>query len=209
MISSLVFRAVDLTEQFLSAESSAAAAFWREGYRIVDNLLSAEQCAFIRQSMDVSCKAGLMRMANNRAYRGPNNQYAPLPGQIILGSLAPTLSAIVGRALLPSFAFWRIYEKGSVLNPHKDRNACEVSVTIAIAAVPDDGCWPIGVTDLQGRDHSIALKPGSGLLYQGTEVQHWREQLTAERQYQMFLHYVAADGPFRALVNDEGITRIP
>jgi alkylated DNA repair dioxygenase AlkB len=188
---------------------SAAEAFWSDGYRRIDNLLTPQQCALIRHGMDLSRKEGRMRKANNRAYRGPHNQYAPLPGQMLLGSLAALLSEKVGRTLLPSFAFWRIYEKGDVLNPHKDRNACEVSVTIAIASEPGEQTWPIGVTDLHGRDHSIALTSGSGLLYQGTEVQHWRETLTGERQYQMFLHYVVEGGPFSALVNDDGLNRVP
>lgn len=150
-----------------------------------------------------------MRVADNRAYRGPNNEYAPVAAQVMLGALAPRIAALVGRDLLPSFGFWRIYEHGAVLNPHKDRTACEVSITIAIAGDPAEPIWPIGVTDLHGQDHSIALSPGAGLLYRGTEVQHWRAPLTGLYQYQMFLNYLLADGPNAALVHDEGKARVP
>lgn len=184
------------------------AAFWNDGYRIVEDLLTPEQCLFLRQCMDTAQQNAQMRMADNRAYRGPNNQYAPLPAQMLLHRIAPKLSELVGKELLPSFSFWRIYEAGAVLNPHKDRNACEVSVTISLASEPRDQVWPIGVTDLHGQDHHVALAAGSGLLYQGTEVQHWREKLVDERHYQMFLHYVVAGGPFAALLHDEGKARV-
>lgn len=189
---------------------SAAAAFWTDGYRIADALLTSAQCAFLRQAMDRSRVAGKMRVADHRAYRGPNNQYAPIPAQMFLGSLTAKMSALVGRALLPSFSFWRIYRKGDVLNRHKDRNACEVSVTISLMPNDEDGSiWPIDITDLHGRSHSIKLSLGSGLLYQGTEVDHWRDTLTVAEHYQMFLHYVVADGPYAGLVHDQGKAVVP
>ena len=189
---------------------TAAQAFWDDGYRIVDDLLTAEQCAFLRQAMDRSRDSGKMRVADHRAYRGPNNQYAPLPAQMFLSSLTPIMCALVGRELLPSFSFWRIYRQGDVLNRHKDRNACEVSVTISLMPNREDReIWPIDVTDLHGCSHSIKLPLGSGLLYQGTEVDHWRNPLTIPEHYQMFLHYVVADGPFAALIHDEGKARVP
>ena len=189
---------------------TTADAFWTDGYRKVDALLTPEQCAFLRKAMDRSRAAGGMRVADHRAYRGPNNQYAPIPAQMFLGSLTSKMSALVGRELLPSFSFWRIYRKGDVLNRHKDRNACEVSVTISLMpAAEDGGVWPINVTDFHGTSHSIKLPLGSGLLYQGTEVDHWRDSLTISEHYQMFLHYVVADGPFAALVHDEGKALVP
>ena len=128
---------------------------------------------------------------------------------MFLGSLAPKMSTLVARELLPSFSFWRIYRRGDVLNRHKDRNACEVSVTISLTSAEDSACWPISVTDLHGNSHDIKLPLGSGVLYRGTEVDHWRDPLTVSEHYQMFLHYVVADGPFAALVHDEGKARVP
>ncbi len=189
---------------------TAAAAFWSAGYRIADALVTPEQCAFLRRAMDRSRDAGEMRVANHRAYRGPNNQYAPIAAQMFLGSLTAKMSALVGRELLPSFSFWRIYRQGDVLNRHKDRNACEVSVTISL--MPKDkesAIWPIAVCDLHGQNHSINLPMGSGLLYQGTEVEHWRDPLTTSEHYQMFLHYVVAGGRFAELVHDEGKALVP
>ena len=164
--------------------NTAEQAFWDDGYRVVEDLVTPEQCAFLRRAMDRSRDAGKMRVADHRAYRGPNNQYAPIPAQMFLGSLTAKMSALVGRELLPSFSFWRIYRQGDVLNRHKDRNACEVSVTISLMPAGEDGSiWPISVTDFHRRSHSINLPLGSGLLYQGTEVDHWRDPLTIAEHY--------------------------
>jgi len=184
-------------------DKDPAAQFWDQGYRLAEGLVSAQQCAFLRQCMDAAQRSGRMRLADNSAYRGPNNEYAPAPAELVLRALAPAVSQMVGCEVLPSYSFWRIYEQGAELRPHKDRPACEVSLTVAIAAEPEGMEWPICLTDLGGQDHRIALRPGAALLYRGPEVRHWREVLDGARHYQMFLHYVVAGGPFAALA-DEG-----
>jgi alkylated DNA repair dioxygenase AlkB len=184
-------------------DKDPAARFWADGFRLAEGLLPAQQCAFLRQCMDAAQRSGRMRTADNAAYRGPNNEYAPAPAELVLRALAPAVSQLVGCEVLPSYSFWRIYEQGAELRPHKDRPACEVSLTVAIAAEPEEEAWPICLTDRGGQDHRIALKPGAALLYRGPEVRHWREVLEGARHYQMFLHYVVAGGPFAALA-DEG-----
>jgi len=184
-------------------DSPSAKQFWGHGFRLAEGLISSQQCTFLRQCMDAAQRSGRMRVADNEAYRGPNNEYAPPPAELVLRALAPAVSQMVGCEVLPSYSFWRIYEQGAELRPHKDRPACEVSLTVAIAAEPEDSAWPICLTDLGGQDHRIALLPGAALLYRGPEVRHWREVLEGARHYQMFLHYVVAGGPFAALA-DEG-----
>lgn len=186
-----------------------AGAYWQHGYRVVDDLVTPDQCAMLRRAMDHARDAGHMRADANRAYTGPHNQYAPVPAQLLLGALTPRVSALVGRALLPSYAFWRIYGAGDQLHPHRDRSACEVAITITLAAEPVAHDWPIHIIDLSGKPHSIALRPGAGLLYRGTMIEHWRAPLTGQAQYQLFLNYVLADGPNAHLVHDGGMALMP
>lgn len=94
---------------------------------------------------------------------------------------------------MPAYAFWRIYETGAELRRHKDRNACEVSASLPVFAVPDEP-WPIHVRDLHGDETGVSLDPGDAIVYQGCRVPHWREPFTGERQYQVFLHYVIKGG---------------
>ena len=42
----------------------------------------------------------------------------------------------------------------------------------------------------------INLKPGDGVIYQGCEVEHWREPYEGDYHAQVFLHYVDANGKY-------------
>jgi hypothetical protein len=66
-------------------EDAAEEAFWSDGYRIVDALVTPDQCAFLRQAMRQSRDAGMMQAVNRVVYGGPHNQYAPILGQMFLG----------------------------------------------------------------------------------------------------------------------------
>ena len=68
-------------------EKDPAARFWADGFRLAEGLLPAQQCAFLRQCMDAAQRSGRMRMADNAAYRGPNNEYAPAPAELVLRAL--------------------------------------------------------------------------------------------------------------------------
>jgi hypothetical protein len=80
-----------------------------------------------------------------------------------------------------------------VLRRHRDRPACEISVTLNIGQKPLDP-WPIYVQG-EGEPHGAELKPGDGLLYRGIEPFHWRDAYRGEALVQVFLHYVDRDGP--------------
>ena len=98
-----------------------------------------------------------------------------------------------GLRLLPTYSYFRMYKRGDVLARHRDRPACEISVTLNIGQKPLEP-WPIHVQG-EGEPRSVELKPGDGLLYRGTELLHWRDAYQGEALVQVFLHYVDRDGP--------------
>lgn len=109
-----------------------------------------------------------------------------------------------GLALYPTYNYFRIYNKKSILAKHTDRPACEISVTMNVG-YDGDYNWPIWITDNDGKDHSISLDVGDGLIYMGCENTHWREPAD-ERvicQTQLFLHYVNQDGPHTKCIFDK------
>jgi hypothetical protein len=89
--------------------------------------------------------------------------------------------------------YFRIYKRGDVLHRHRDRPACEISVTINIGQKPTDP-WPIYVEG-EGEPCAAGLRPCDGLLYRGMELFHWRDAYRGEALVQVFLHYVDRDGP--------------
>src|SRR5690349_1363051 len=68
--------------------------------------------------------------------------YAPLLA--LHWGLTPTVAGIVGRDLLPSFVFFRIYFEGDVLRVHSDRAACEISLSLTLAS-SDSQPWPLSI----------------------------------------------------------------
>ena len=92
--------------------------------------------------------------------------------------------------LLPTYSFWRMYTKYATLIKHKDRPACEYSITTFIGS---DGSfqWPF-----YADDKEFILEPGDAVFYKGREVAHWRNEFLGDWHAQLFLHYVNAEGPF-------------
>jgi hypothetical protein len=91
--------------------------------------------------------------------------------------------------LLPTYAFWRMYTKFADLKKHKDRESCEISVTVTIGS--DGTLWPIYMDGIE-----IKMEPGDAVIYLGCEIEHWREEFKGDWQAQVFLHYVDKNGPY-------------
>tara|TARA_R110000772_G_scaffold33787_2_gene82220 strand:- start:987 stop:1544 length:558 start_codon:yes stop_codon:yes gene_type:complete len=99
------------------------------------------------------------------------------------------MEKLTGVSLKPTYSFWRMYTKFTDLEPHKDRHACEISVTINLGS--DGTSWPIYM-----EGNPVDLNPGDAVIYLGCELSHWREEFKGDWQAQAFLHYVDADGPY-------------
>mgnify|MGYP003111594638 CR=1 FL=1 len=90
--------------------------------------------------------------------------------------------------LIETYSFWRLYKKFSSLEKHTDRESCEVTISVNVAA---DLEWPLFI-----GNERIIIKPGDGVLYFGAKVEHWREEYEGDYSLQIFLHYVLKDGKF-------------
>tara|TARA_R100000149_G_C5856937_1_gene123965 strand:- start:252 stop:797 length:546 start_codon:yes stop_codon:yes gene_type:complete len=101
----------------------------------------------------------------------------------------------LGKELLPTYTYWRMYNQYSELEKHTDREACEYTVSITIK---QDMEWPLFI----GKN-KVYIESGDGVLYQGTKIEHWREEYEGDYAMQLFLHYVLKDGKFA----DEALDR--
>jgi predicted 2-oxoglutarate/Fe(II)-dependent dioxygenase YbiX len=79
-----------------------------------------------------------------------------------------------------------------MLETHKDRDSCEISVTVTLKQTSN---WPIYIKKPNGETAQLVLKPGDAMLYLGCEAEHWRDTLQEEEHTQVFLHYVRSRGP--------------
>jgi len=98
---------------------------------------------------------------------------------------------IGGDKLLPTYNYTRIYKNGSDLPKHKDRTACEVSLSIHL-----DGDAPskFYIRDKNKRIVGVDLEPGDAIVYDGPNAEHWRDPYEGESYVQTFHHYVFSGG---------------
>ena len=106
------------------------------------------------------------------------------------------ISKIVGKRLIPQYTYARIYKNGSVLERHSDRPECQYSVTICLGGDYKKQ-WPIWIKDYTGKSHEVPLDEGDMLVYSGCELEHWRDKFEGNAQFQLFMHYVDAQGKYK------------
>jgi len=103
------------------------------------------------------------------------------------------VSTLIEEPVLPTYTYARIYKNGEVLNRHRDRPACEISLTVHIGS---DADWGISIQKLNGEEVELNLKKGDAMLYLGCTADHWRNTPFSGQNYsQVFLHYVRSNGP--------------
>lgn len=165
-------------------------------FQLVKNAVSLEMVEFLKTGML------MIREAVHNNKKIPLDQKEPFYdwcgatfsryGSVMFDTVAvqmqKTVEDIVGKKLVPTYSYWRIYWNGSFLPRHKDREACEYSVTIAIDS--DGDPWPIYIDG-----EAVHMEPGDMVVYLGPKCEHWRETYTGNRHMQVFLHYVDVAGP--------------
>jgi hypothetical protein len=192
-------------------------AYRRDGYVALDGLFPVEVLLAFYGRMQADLKAS-GRPLQSFAARGPllrqsaievyAYQYAPM--LTFLWGLTPRMAVATGRALLPTYAYFRAYRQGDVCLVHSDRPACEHSLSLTIA-YGDDRPWGLSVATL--RDDApagtvaedfgdapygtVAMRPGDGVAYQGTHHRHGRiEPNPNSWSAHLFLHWVDRDGAY-------------
>jgi len=115
--------------------------------------------------------------------------YGVTANEALLLTVLPIVEKAWGREMYPTYSFARIYWRGATMAKHVDRPACEYSVSACID-VEGGEPWPIWIDG-----DELTLNPGDLVTYKGLEAEHWREACECRQQVQIFLHYVAKDGP--------------
>lgn len=110
--------------------------------------------------------------------------------------LQKEIENVTAKQLFPCYTYARIMHEGASMAKHKDRPSCEFSATICISE-DEKNPYPIYIEDYSGKVHEVFLKPGDMIVYNGTELNHWREEYKGKEQIQCFIHYVDANGPYK------------
>jgi hypothetical protein len=134
------------------------------------------------------------------------NRYKPM--SYFLWGLTPIVEQLVGRPLLPTYDYFRIYREGDVCRVHSDRSSCEHSLSLTLD-YSDGVVWPLefaktrGISDsveddFGGVDYAaVGMQVGDAVLYQGVDYAHGRTSPNPNGwSAHLFLHFVDRDGDY-------------
>jgi hypothetical protein len=189
----------------------------RDGYALIEGLIAPESAAaFVAMlKKDIGPNAipvsGIREFPNllaRPAFEIYGHFYPPM--LTFLWGLTPIVSEIVGRDLLPTYDYLRIYRDGDVCRVHHDRLSCEHSLSLTLD-YSDGVPWNLEIeqreTDPSSKVEesfgnepfaSLAMQVGDAVLYQGVRHRHARVTPNPNGwSIHLFLHWVDRDGPFR------------
>lgn len=124
----------------------------------------------------------------------------------ILETYNPVIQSIMQREVLPSYTYCRVYEKGTQLISHRDRDSCEISMTLNLFQTNNEP-EPFYVSNKPQEQSSqeditvINSYPGEAIVFKGQATSggyyHWRDPTKSNQHLQCFLHWVYADGKYK------------
>ncbi|MAV75352.1 MAG: hypothetical protein CL691_01850 [Cellvibrionales bacterium] len=172
----------------------ARVKFKRHAYAKIEDIISSKQQLTLQRHM---------RELVSHHYFGPLNdgqveRRMGIHNESVTAALhlrlTKLVSLITGEDLKPSYAYLGCYLDGAELKPHTDRPQCQFNLSIVFDMSDEQGQipqpWPIFLKK-NNKTTAVNLAIGSGLLYQGTELEHWREPLPkGQRAIVCFYHFV-------------------
>ena len=175
-------------------------SFKKDKYIVVKNVLNLQTIEFLK--IQTKMLEGVLNNSNNSnssdflfndvQIKECFSFYSPLFSESLLVLLQPIIEQIIGKKLLPTYSYIRIYYKNAILEKHTDRNSCEYSASICIKN--DIEPWNFWIKNIHDNNTCISLEEGDLIIYKGNELEHWREKYNNNEHIQFFLHYVNRDG---------------
>ena len=180
-----------------------------KNYKIIKQVISLELSSFIYQYF--LNKRRVAKFLFDKRYISPHNNdfgswadtqipntyahYGDIVMDTLLEKVKPVMERETGLQLIETYSYARIYKKGDELKRHKDRPSCETSCTLNLGG--DE--WPIFLepSGEEGKEGvKVLLNPGDMLIYEGCNLEHWREPFEGNNCGQVFLHYNNVNGEF-------------
>jgi hypothetical protein len=185
------------------------------GYAHLESLVPPEVAAAFLEHLkydlgprpiDLNRVSQFPNLLQRPAFEVYGHHYRPM--LFFLWGLTPIASQIVGKDLLPTYDYLRIYRQGDTCRVHSDRPSCEHSLSLTLG-YSDGEPWALEVEEQRTEPSatvdetfaaeaaSISMKAGDAVLYQGVHHRHGRTTPNPNRwSVHLFLHWVDRNGPY-------------
>jgi alkylated DNA repair dioxygenase AlkB len=163
----------------------------QNNFLFVPNFISQERAQVLQKQFTELEQTGQY----SKDHQAPNSPaiYNFKPFLELLCEKTNEISNLIEETVLPTYTYARIYKNGEILARHRDRPACEISLTVHLDG---DAPWGIGIEKPSREEVNLTLQQGDAMLYLGCAADHWRDVPFSGQYYsQVFLHYVRSNGP--------------
>lgn len=173
-------------------------------HEYLPNLLTSDEVTDLGDKMHVEFDR---QTITNHFARGPVKMiYEPVSAKSTSEKICKFLQNYLNVELCPTFWYSTQYYHGAFMLVHRDRPACEISVSLNISG---DLPWDLYVKDKNDQVHGYKTPPGDAVLYSGSELLHWRTHYEGQCYTQAFFNYVVKDGPNAKFSYDPPQDQVP
>jgi len=190
-------------------------------YKVIKNAISYDLANFIfnyfllkRDAVEfmykhnIHAESSLLGTWKDEQIPNTYSCYGDFVMETLLMKVLPIMKQQTGLDLIPTYSYARAYKKGDILKRHKDRPSCEISTTIHLGgdqwSIFIDPTGSNNVIDEYKNIHKpnapkgdkVVLEVGDMLVYNGCDLEHWREEFMGNICGQVFLHYNQVNGKF-------------
>ena len=182
-------------QRWENTTGECASRFQGRGYAPLPALIHPFHVAALRRYYRYLIRTGAVPLGDTQSQRRYVAYNEPV-ARFFHRLIAPSVAAVAGVPVKPSYVYLASYLSGAELRKHTDRPQCEFSVTLCLDFSPEPALetpWPIRLDTADGTVR-VYQALGDGLAYRGTQVPHYRDVLgEGQTSTSIFFHYVAQD----------------
>jgi alkylated DNA repair dioxygenase AlkB len=167
--------------------------FAQRGVTEISEFFTATEFDGLRRHVETKVHGKLFQsMEGDSQVEGAPAEYGDPVAEQLLSLKTSFLRDLLHLDLVPTYSYLRLYRPGDRLSAHRDRPACEITVSASLAADP---AWPLGIL-VEGRVVDYCPAPRGAVAFRGHELLHWRGTLSGDGPVaHVLFHYVLRHGP--------------
>jgi len=197
-----VLKQIKMKESFLNPENLFNMQRVREDNPcICENVLTPNIHNIFKRYIHHNIESKFYPLGDRQAQRYKTND--EILCRLLHLECLPLINKLVGREMIPTYTYLSCYTKGTKLDPHTDREACEFTVSYIISKPPGSNWNIYWHKETQNEKHGgrSEIKPSkedciacdcneNGLMmFSGTDHLHFREELEHDYYNIVLLHY--------------------